>query len=75
MERVIRDSAIATEHILLQAEHMGLGACWTGWFDQDEMRSALELDEHCYVIGVVTVGYPEGQPKETERRKLAYKEL
>ena len=75
MERVIRDSAIATEHILLQAEHMGLGACWTGWFDQNEMRSALGLDERCYVIGVVTIGYPDGQPVETGRRSLEYREL
>ena len=38
MERVIRDSAIATEHILLQAEHMGLATCWTGWYDQQEIE-------------------------------------
>ena len=75
MERVIRDSAIATEHILLQAEYMGLGSCWTGWFDQDEMRNALKLDERCYVIGVVTIGYPDAQPAATKRRHLEYKEL
>lgn len=41
LERVIRDSAIATEHILLQAEHMGLSSCWTGWYDQKEMRELI----------------------------------
>lgn len=72
MERVIRDSAIATEHILLQAEHMALSTCWTGWYDQNEMRKLLDLDEHCYIIGVVTVGYSDEKPEARPRRNLEY---
>lgn len=72
MERVIRDSAIATEHILLQAEHMGLATCWTGWFEQEDMRKALNLDAHCYVIGVITVGYAAEQPPARPRRTIEY---
>lgn len=75
MERVIRDSAIATEHILLQAEHMGLATCWTGWYDQQEMRELLGLDDCCYVIGVVTVGYSDEKPAARPRRKIEYKTL
>ena len=75
LERVIRDSAIATEHILLQAEHMGLGTCWTGWYVQDEMRAMLGLDDHCYVVGIVTVGYPAEKPAAQPRREITYKTL
>ena len=75
MERVIRDSAIATEHILLQAEHMGLASCWTGWYDQNEMRELLNLDDDCYVIGVVTIGYTEERPSARPRRTINYKTL
>lgn len=75
MERVIRDSAIATEHILLQAEHMGLSSCWTGWYDQKEMRELLELDDDCYVIGVVTIGYADETPSARPRRRIYYKTL
>ncbi|MCR4819080.1 MAG: nitroreductase family protein [Fretibacterium sp.] len=75
MECVIRDSAIATEHILLQAEHMGLAACWTGWYDQNKMRQVLELDELCYVVGVVTIGYAEEKPTGTPRRVIKYRTL
>lgn len=75
MERVIRDSAIATEHILLQAEYMGLATCWTGWYEQEEMRKVLGLDEHCYVIGVITVGYAAQQPAARPRRELKITEL
>lgn len=72
MERVIRDSAIATEHILLQAEHMGLATCWTGWYTQEEMRVALGLNERCYVAGVVTVGYTDHKPSAVSRRTIEY---
>lgn len=75
MTRIIRDSAIATEHILLQAEHMGLATCWTGWYDQAEMRALLGLDDHCYVAGVVVVGYADEKPAATPRREIAYKTL
>ena len=75
MERVIRDSAIATEHILLQAEHMGLAACWTGWYDQNEMRKTLDLDDGCYVVGVVTIGYSDTKPHASERRQIRYRVL
>ena len=72
MERVIRDSAIATEHILLQAEHMGLATCWTGWYTQEEMRGALGLNERCYVAGVVTGGYTDHKPSAVSRRTIEY---
>ena len=72
MERVIRDTAIATEHILLQAEYMGLATCWTGWFEQEDMRRILSLDEHCYVIGVITVGYADEKPSARPRRNAEY---
>lgn len=72
MERVIRDSAIATEHILLQAEHMGLATCWTGWFEQEDIRKALGLAENCYGSGVITVGYANEQPVARPRRNMEY---
>jgi len=75
MDRVIRDSAIATEHILLQAEHMGIATCWTGWYEQGAMRDLLGLDENCYIIGVVTVGYSDDRPEPRPRRKIEYKTL
>lgn len=75
MDRVIRDSAIAATHILLQAEHMGLSTCWTGWYEQEAIRSTLDLDDHCYVIGVITVGYADEFRRATKRRNLAYKVL
>ncbi len=54
---------------------MGLSTCWTGWFKQEEMRELLGLDEHCYIIGVVTIGYTDAKPLAKPRRKIEYKML
>ena len=75
MERTIRDSAIAITHILLQAQHMGLATCWTGWYEQDEMRNLLGLTDKDYVTGIIIVGYADENPDARPRRKATYTEI
>ena len=71
LKQVIRDTAVATEHLLLEAEHLGLGACWTAWFRQDDLRPVLRVPESKYVCGVVAVGYPAETPPPRPRRALS----
>lgn len=67
---IIRDNAIAVGYMLLQAQHLGLGTCWTGWYDQRAMREALGLPGRYYVSGVVTLGYADQAPKPRPRIPL-----
>lgn len=57
LKQIIRDTAIAIEHILLEAEHLGLATCWTVWFEQDAVRLILNIPEDKYVCGIITLGY------------------
>ena len=75
MERTIRDSSIAITHLLLQASHMGLGTCWPGWYEQEEMKSLLGLGDGDYVTGVITVGYADENPSPRPRRKISFTEI
>lgn len=70
LKRVIRDCSNAIENLMLQAVHMGLGTCWTGWYAQDEMRRALNVPDDKYVCGVITVGYADESPKARPRADL-----
>lgn len=70
LKRVIRDTAIASEHIVLAAEALGLGSCWVAWFKQDEIRPVLDLKEDKFVIAIITIGYKDEFPKERFRRSL-----
>jgi nitroreductase len=70
LKQIIRDTAIAIEHILLEAESLGLATCWTGWYEQKEMRPILNIPDDKYVCGVITIGYAAESPAQRPRRKL-----
>ena len=52
------DVAIAMEHLILAATDLGLGTCWIGGFDENEVKDLLEIPEIFRVVAMTTVGYP-----------------
>ena len=70
VKQIVRDTAIATTHILLQADALGLGTCWTGFYNQQDMRAALHLPTDKFVVGIITLGYPAEDPPQRSRRAL-----
>jgi len=69
-KQLIRDSSIGITYLLLAIEQNGLGACWTAWYDHNEMKDVLNVPEHMYVSGVVTLGYANQKPVARPRVKL-----
>ncbi|QAT48826.1 nitroreductase [Caproiciproducens sp. NJN-50] len=70
LKQIIRDTAIAIGHLLLEAENQGLGACWTAWFEQGDVRPILNIPEDKYVCGIITVGYGGETPKRRPRKAM-----
>ncbi len=70
LKQIIRDTAIAMEHILLEAEHLGLAACWTAWFEQDAVRPILNIPDDKYVCGIITLGYGDETPTQRPRKAM-----
>lgn len=70
LKLIIRDTAIAIENLLLEAEYIGLSACWTGWFEQKDIRNILNIPDDKYVCGIITIGYGAENPKQRPRRNL-----
>jgi len=66
----LQDTAAATEHILLAATALGLGACWVGAFDERAASKALDLPASLRPVAIVPIGYPAGRPYRTSRRGL-----
>lgn len=52
------DAAIVGTHMMLQAADLGLGSCWVGWFNEDEVRGALGIPANIRVCDLLPVGYP-----------------
>ena len=70
VKQIIRDTSIASEHIVLEAIAQNLGTCWVAWFTQKEMRAVLGIPEDKYLLSILTVGYPDENPPQRPRKSL-----
>jgi len=66
----IRDTAVATSYMLLEAENLGLASCWTGWFEQSQIRPALNVPDDKFVVGLTAFGYSDEAFRPRNRRPL-----
>ncbi|NQT79858.1 MAG: nitroreductase family protein [Candidatus Aminicenantes bacterium] len=64
------DVTIALEHLILQAEEEGLGTCWIGSFEEEEVKSILNIPEDVKVLALTPLGYPAERPPDRGRKHL-----
>lgn len=64
------DTAIAVDHITLQAVEEGLGTCWIGAFDEKKVKEILNIPDNVRVVQLLTLGYPSEIPRHTSRKSL-----
>ncbi len=58
------DIGIAGEHLVLQAQELGIGTCWIGWFSSKKVRNTLSIPQRYRVVSLIAMGYPaEGATK------------
>lgn len=63
------DIGIAGEHIVLQAEELGLGTCWIGWFNSRNARKILRIPRKYKIVSLLSMGYYERKPRREKKRK------
>lgn len=66
----IQDTAAAIENMLLAACALGLGACWVGAFNEDEVRRALKIPRGLRPVAIVPTGHPAEKPSPPHKRAL-----
>ena len=52
------DAAIITTHMMMAAADLGLGSCWVGYFNADDIAKTLELPENIQITAMLPIGYP-----------------
>ncbi|MBN2264732.1 MAG: nitroreductase family protein [Candidatus Aminicenantes bacterium] len=63
------DIGIAGEHVVLQAEELGLATCWMGWFNYRRARKVLAVPRDFKLVALMPHGYAEKRPtREPPRR-------
>jgi nitroreductase len=68
-----QDPMIAVEHMVLAATALGYGTCWTGAFNENEVKKILNIPESLVVIVLLPVGVPDESPPPRPRK--AFKEI
>ena len=52
------DASIVCTHMMLEAWELGIGSCWVGMFNSDEVKQALTLPGNLTVSAILPIGYP-----------------
>jgi len=51
------DIGIAGEHFVLQAEELGIGTCWIGWFNESAVKKVLDIPKEKKIDVLIALGY------------------
>jgi len=52
------DIGIAGEHIVLQAQELGIGTCWINLFNAKAARRLLGVPKKYRIVSLIAMGYP-----------------
>lgn len=69
------DTSFASLLILLGAVEQGLGACFVGSYNPEEVAKVLALPAHVRPVGLITIGYPAEQPQKPKTKKIPLSKL
>ena len=80
----VEDASVATTMMLLQAEDLGLGACWVqirnramadGKPAEEMVRTILRVPEHLRVLSIVAVGHKGMERKPFNEDRLLWEKV
>jgi nitroreductase len=63
------DAGIGGEHFVLQAEELGLGTCWIGWFSVRKARKFFKIPRKYKIVSLLALGYYDKKPSREQKRK------
>jgi nitroreductase len=60
------DGGAAAGAISLAAAEKGIGSCWVGSVNRDDVRALLQVPQELEIFSVIALGYPAEEPAVTE---------
>lgn len=68
------DVAIAIDHLTLCTVAEGLGTCWIGAFDEDQVKQILGIPPSIRVVELLPLGYPQ-DASAVEKKRLPLEKI
>lgn len=66
----VQDTSAAIQNILLAAHGLGLGSCWIGDYDEEQLSNMFDIQMPYYPVGIVSLGFTDKQPTAPKRKAL-----
>ena len=61
---------MAAENIMLRAAELGLGTCAVKSYNEAAVRKLLKLPPHYRMELLISIGYPQGAPRQRRLRPM-----
>lgn len=61
------DASIATDHMMLCAQDLGLSSCWITYFNPEELRKQFNIPNNLIPVNILAIGYSAEKTKSSER--------
>ncbi len=64
----ILDCAASVQNMMLTAYGLGLGTCWVGLFDEQEVARIINCSPYHRPVSLFPLGYPDDSPKQPPKK-------
>ncbi len=61
------DATIATDHMMLCAQDLGLTSCWITYFKPDEVKRQFNIPDTIVPVNILAIGYSAEKAKSSDR--------
>ena len=69
------DTTIATDHMMLCAQDLGLSSCWITYFDPVIVREQFNIPDNIIPVNILVIGYSADKPQSPDRHAHTRKPL
>lgn len=66
-DMVMVDAAIVADHIVLEAEDLGLSSCWLTYFEPSIIRKEFNIPNNLEPVAIIALGYADGAKASPDR--------
>jgi nitroreductase len=64
------DVTIALQNMVLAAEVQGVGSCWIGDFEEDDVKKVLGIPSEANIVALLPFGLPDEKPSSRTKKPL-----
>lgn len=61
------DGSIVSDHMVMEAESLGLGTCWLTYFQPQVIKQAFNIPSHYEIVAILSIGYSATSKASPER--------